>query len=583
MSVGSSTRFLDRRDANNLEKLQRRVAELEHLLDAVDGIVWEADARSFQFIYVSQQAQRLLGYPVRLWTAEPTFWQDHLHPDDRDWAVNYRHAGADRRRDHEFEYRMIAADGRVVWLRDLVSVDPADESGPVLRGVMVDVSARREAESRVARHSQALLDLAKSEELARGDLAGFSRLALETAARTLNVERISAWLFSDDRTLLHCRHLYEKSADRHSTGIDLEAARYPRYFAALSEGLFLAADDAQTDPNTREFAEGYLRPLGITSMLDAPMRRGDDVIGVVCHEHIGEPRHWMPDERDFAAAVAHFVDHALEAQRRRDAEAAAREAQDRLLEQERRETQRVETKLERVRDRLVQQTRLSTIGQVVASIAHELRNPLAVIKNARFYLSRRAPADEPKWAEYLDIIEQEVHAADCIIVDLLDISRAKEPSRQEIDIVELARTAFDRATGVEGIRIDVRVPREPFRILADPDQMRQVLGNLITNSVQAMDGPGSIVIEVLDREGNVLINFEDDGPGIPPGVADRIFEPLFTTRAKGTGLGLPICRQIIERHGGTIEVGESDGTGARFTIHLPGSAGRVESTGSAGE
>jgi signal transduction histidine kinase len=383
--------------------------------------------------------------------------------------------------------------------------------------------------------------------------------------------------------LLHCHYLYEKSADRHSSGIDLEAARYPRYFAALSEGLFLAADEAQTDPNTREFAEGYLRPLGITSMLDAPMRRGDDVIGVVCHEHIGEPRHWMPDERDFAASVAHFVDHALEAQRRRDAEGAARQAQGRLLEQERRETQRVESELERVRDRLVRQTRLSTIGQVVASIAHELRNPLAVIQNARFYLARRVSTDEPKWAEYLDIIEQEVHAADRIIVDLLEMSRAKEPSRQEIDIVELARTAFDRATGVEGVRIDVRVPREPFRVLADPDQMRQVLGNLITNSVQAMDGPGNIVIEVLDREGDVQIIFEDDGPGIPPGLADRVFEPLFTTRAKGTGLGLPICRQIIERHGGTIEMGESDGTGARFTIHLPGSAVRVESTVSPGE
>jgi len=583
MSTGSSTRFVDRRDAKKLEEQQRRVAELEHLLDAVDGIVWEADARTFQFTYVSQQAHRLLGYPVRLWTSEPTFWQDHLHPEDRDWAVNYRYVGADRRRDHEFEYRMIAADGRVVWLHDLVSVGSADEPGPMLRGVMVDVSARREAESRVARHSQALLDLAKSEELARGDFAGFSRLALETAARTLDVERISVWLFNVHRTLLHCSYLYEKSADRHSSGIDLEAARYPHYFDALSEGLFVAADEAQTDPNTSEFTEGYLKPLGITSMLDAPMRRADDVIGVVCHEHIGEPRHWMPDERDFAAAVAHFVDHALEAQRRRDAEASAREAQGRLLDQERRETLRVEAELARMRDRLVQQTRLSTIGQVVASIAHELRNPLAVIQNARFYLSRRAPRTEPKWAEYLDIIEQEVNTADCIIVDLLEITRAKEPSKQEVDIVELARTAFDRVKGAEGIRIEVRVPREPFLVLADPDQMRQVLGNLITNSAQAMDGPGRIVIKAQDRADDTLLVFEDDGPGITPELTGRVFEPLFTTRAKGTGLGLPICRQILERHGGSIEVGESDGSGARFTIRLPGLTGRGESAESEDE
>jgi len=583
MSAGSSTRFLGRRDADKFARLQGRVTELEHLLDTVDGIVWQADLRTFQFSYVSRKAERLLGYPIELWTSEPTFWQDHLHPEDREWALSYRFAGVDRRRDHEIEYRMIAADGQVVWLRDHVSVAPADQPDAGLRGVMVDVSARRDADDRFARHSQALLGLARSEALARGDFEVFSRQALETAARTLDVERISIWLFDDERSLLHCRFLYEMSADHHSSGIELEADRYPRYFSALAEGLFLAADDAQTDPNTNEFTDGYLKPLGITSMLDAPMRRGDDVIGVVCHEHIGPGRHWMPDEREFAAAVAHFVDHALEVQRRRDAEENARQAQVRLLEQERRETQRVEAELGRVRDRLVRQTRLSTIGQIVASIAHELRNPLAVIQNARFFLSRRTPRSEPKWAEYLDIIEQEVHAADCIIVDLLEISRAKEPIRQDVDIVELARGAFDRVVAVEGVRIEVRVPREPFLIHADPNQMRQVLSNLITNSVQAMDGPGRIVLETRDRNGQVLISFKDDGPGIPSDLVDRIFEPLFTTRAKGTGLGLPICRQIVERHGGSIEVDRSEGPGARFTIRLPGSPDVVESREGAGD
>ena len=574
MSVGSSPRSLDSRDEGTSAKLRGRVSELERLLDSVDGIVWQADARTFQFNYVSRKAERLLGYPIELWTSEPTFWQDHLHPEDREWALSYRFAGVDRERDHEIEYRMIAADGRVVWLRDHVSVAAADA---VLRGVMVDVSARRDADDRFARHSQALLGLARNEALARGDFEAFSRQALEIAARTLDVERISIWLFDDERTLLRCRYLYEKSADRHSSGIDLEADRYPNYFSALAEGLFLAADDAQTDPNTNEFTDDYLRPLGITSMLDAPMRRGDEVIGVVCHEHIGPGRHWMPDEREFAAAVAHFVDYALEIQRRRDAEASASRAQAQLLEQERRETQRVEAELGRVRDRLVQQTRMNTIGQIVASIAHELRNPLAVIQNARFYLSRRTPRSEPKWAEYLGIIEEEVHAADRIIVDLLGISRAKDPLKKNVDLVELARVAFDRVIDGEGVRIEVRVPREPFVISADPNQMRQVLSNLIMNSVQAMDGPGRIVLKARDRHGEAQITFEDDGPGIPPDVIDRVFEPLFTTRAKGTGLGLPICRQILERHGGSIEADRSEGRGARFTIRIPGSPNVAES------
>jgi PAS domain S-box-containing protein len=569
MSAGSSTRFLDRRDGATLTKLQGRVDELERLLDAVDGIVWQAESRTFRFTYVSAKAERLLGYPISLWTSEPTFWEDHLHPEDREWAMNFRYAGVDRGHDHELEYRMIAADGRSVWLRDLVTVDPAGGPDAILRGVMIDVSTRRQAEDRFARHTQALLGLARSDALARGDFQGFARHAFEIASRALGVERISVWLFNDDRTLLQCHHLYERSAERHSSGVELEAQRYPRYFSALSGGLFVSADDAQTDPNTNEFTEDYLRPLGITSMLDAPMRQGVKVVGVVCHEHVGAPRHWMPDEREFAAAVAQFIGHALEVQRRQEAEARAREAQDRLLEQERRETQRVEAELERVRDRLVQHTRLSTIGQTVASIAHELRNPLAVIQNARFFLSRHAPGNVPKWSKYLDIIDQEVNAADSIIIDLLEITRAKDPSKRDVDLVELARSAFDRVAPNEGLRLELRVPAEPFLVHADPDMMRQVLRNLMLNSGQALNGRGNMVLEAREREDQWVLTFADDGPGIPADILDRVFEPLFTTKAKGTGLGLPICRQIVEQHGGSIDVVRDAGSGARLTIRLP--------------
>jgi PAS domain S-box-containing protein len=128
------------------------------LVNSIEGIVWEADAQTFQFLFVSQQAQRVLGYPVERWLSEPTFWKDHIHPDDRERAVEFCVAATAEKRDHEFEYRMLAADGRSVWLRDLVTVVAEGGRATRLRGVMIDITARRQAEEALRERAN-LLDL----------------------------------------------------------------------------------------------------------------------------------------------------------------------------------------------------------------------------------------------------------------------------------------------------------------------------------------------------------------------------------------------------------------------------------------
>ena len=140
------------------ERVRERTVRFRDLVNSVEGIVWEADATTFQFSFVSDQAERILGYPVERWLSEPTFWKDHLHPHDREWAVPFCAQATGENRDHDFEYRMIAADGRVVWLRDLVTVVVEGGRATQLRGVMVDITDRKEAEA--ARLERAgLLDL----------------------------------------------------------------------------------------------------------------------------------------------------------------------------------------------------------------------------------------------------------------------------------------------------------------------------------------------------------------------------------------------------------------------------------------
>lgn len=128
------------------QALQQSQEMYATLVNSVDGIVWEADARTLRFSFVSLQAEKLLGYPVARWLNEPTFWKDHIHPDDREWAVDFCVTAVREKRAHDFEYQMLAADGRTVWMRDIVSVAVENDQPVRLRGIMVDITERKLAE-----------------------------------------------------------------------------------------------------------------------------------------------------------------------------------------------------------------------------------------------------------------------------------------------------------------------------------------------------------------------------------------------------------------------------------------------------
>jgi signal transduction histidine kinase len=272
------------------------------------------------------------------------------------------------------------------------------------------------------------------------------------------------------------------------------------------------------------------------------------------------------DERgNFWGAVAGVIDISD----RKQAEEAIQKAQAELLEQKQHEKELAEAELARMRDRLVRATRLAAIGQVSASIAHDLRNPLATLRNAAYYLERRLPKDPPEVAEYLDIISQEVAAADRIIANLLAAAQAKEPVKQDVDLGQTIREALAGTGRREAVRLRMSLAPEPFLVRADPGQLEQVFRNLVRNAVEAMDGGGEIVVEAArDADGDSIV-LRDTGPGVPQEIRESLFEPLVTTKAKGIGLGLTISRQILEHHGGGVELIDQDKPGAAFRIRLP--------------
>ena len=255
--------------------------------------------------------------------------------------------------------------------------------------------------------------------------------------------------------------------------------------------------------------------------------------------------------------------------RLKEAEEAARKAHEQLAEQQRREKEHVEAELKKVRDGLVTTTRLAAIGQISASIAHDLRNPLGAASNAIYYLRHGSTKDVSKTAEYLEIIDEEIGVANRIIGKLLETARDREPAKKAVDLGRAVEEVFHAAHGAEQMRCRMALCPDPFLVQADPDQLRQVIGNLLSNAVQATKGRGEFFVDASRGPEGDTILFRDTGPGIPPEIRQSVFEPLVTGRRHGTGLGLTICREIVRRHGGTIETIDHEEGGAAFQIRLP--------------
>ncbi len=213
-----------------------------------------------------------------------------------------------------------------------------------------------------------------------------------------------------------------------------------------------------------------------------------------------------------------------------------------------------EEELAHLHDQLVRQTQLATIGRLSASVGHELRNPLGVIRNAAYLLRRKIASEDPSLLDYVRMIEEETRRADWIIAELTAMSRGTSPHREPTSLAEIIDRAIARIDIPSEFQWAVRLDPDPFVVDVDPAQWEQTFRNLFLNAIQAAGSHGQITIEARRAGAFDEIRVSDTGPGIPLEHREQVFEPLFTTKGKGTGMGLAICREIIQRHGGSIEI-----------------------------
>ncbi len=199
-------------------------------------------------------------------------------------------------------------------LQDSDSQTDLLELGPdPTEGLRLENQRLRAKEGFLNRLLMAVTLLTRHRSLVSGDLPSALRDITRMAALSVDVQRASIWFLNDARTNLTCACIFDGCESLHGEGAILLASQYPAYFAEIERGRVVAAEDALLDPRTREFAEGYLLPLNITSMLDVPIKHGDRLAGVVCLEHTGPRRAWQPEEQQFAAFVSSLVSLAVEA------------------------------------------------------------------------------------------------------------------------------------------------------------------------------------------------------------------------------------------------------------------------------
>jgi two-component system, NtrC family, sensor kinase len=449
------------------------------------------------------------------------------------------------------------------------------------------VEPLRDADARAIYRSRAVGALARLQVIGEADLESFFKHAVRTAADVLEVERASIWLYTEDRQKIRCAELYERSRKTHSAGPELTEEAFPRYFEALRSERTISAHDAMLDSRTSEFSETYLKPLGIMSMLDAPIRVGGRMIGVVCNEHIGAARTWTVEEESLAGSLSDLVSLAIEA-------SELKRARDLLEEYNRTLEARVDERTRELREKqaeLAQAERMAALGSLVAGITHEINTPLgalqansdtisrAMLKLRNVLRGRPAPAVQTESQPIIDLAtelcsanlvatERIIH----IVTTLKSFARLDRAVQAHVDIHEGLDSTLTLINHQLGDRIKVRIDYGDIpRITCFPNALNQVFMNLLVNAIQAIDEEGTIHVRSYALDNSVVVEIKDSGVGIPAENLPRIFEPGFTTKGVkvGIGLGLSIAYRIIREHNGKIDVESEPGKGSTFRVVLP--------------
>jgi signal transduction histidine kinase/ActR/RegA family two-component response regulator len=420
-----------------------------------------------------------------------------------------------------------------------------------------EARAELERNRRLMQQQEALLRLTSTDLAKAPDLATACRNLVEVSAATLEVERVSVWLLDAEAQSIICSDLFCRSPGVHQAGMVFRSADAPNYFASMLTGEMIVSNVLLEDPRTAEF--GVLAEIGVGALMDAPITVSGELVGVLCHEHVGGSREWLPDEQNFALATAQLVALVFETERLRTA------------------------RNELEKSKAAAEAGIKARSSFLATISHEMRTPLnAIVGMSELLVS--APNFD-RHGEALRTIRSSSELLLALIERTLDFSKIEsghlELETLPIDLETILDESVDMIAPLareKNLTLD-RVGDDPLpaKVVGDPTRIRQILVNLLSNAVKFTE-KGGVRIEIRARRKNaanaeVEIAVSDSGIGVAPDRLDQLFEPFTqadastTRRYGGTGLGLAIARRLAEMMGGRLEAA-SGATGSTFTLHL---------------
>jgi PAS domain S-box-containing protein len=507
-------------------ELEKREAQLSELVASVDGIVWEADAQTFQFLFVSAQAERILGYPAAEWLRRPDFWPSIILDEDRARAVSYCLGETRAGRSHSFEYRVKSADGRIVWLRDIVNVSTLPDGRRLLRGILLDITERREIEEA-------------------------SRRTAERIKLVLSASRMGVWRV----------HLSSGQMEWDARMREIHALRADDAVPTLDTYRFWihAADRPQAE---NLFSRGPESRQKIDCRFSIDRRDGRSAVV----RFVGTNPNDGAKDDGWIAGVCEDVTEKAESERKQ------KQLEERLIQTQRLETvgtlaggiahdfNNILTGILGFIDLAAEET--SKHSPAAGYLLQARRGAIQsrdMIKRLLLF-ARRAPTPGTETLDFGRVVRESVPLLTAAIPSNVSLETEIEeaPVFVDCDKAQMQQVVMNLC-----VNAAQAIGLKPGRIL---------LSLRIIAAASRLEGAAKLGAKCVE------LSLTDNGCGMDAETVARIFDPFFTTKAagEGTGLGLSIVHGIVHEHGGSIQVESTPGVGTRFAIFLPLAQGTSE-------
>lgn len=417
-----------------------------------------------------------------------------------------------------------------------------------------------------------------------GELLKAYRLVISCLHEGLSINRAGVWFVKPDYSEISCQLLIDTYHETEIEALIISSRDYPKYFNALKCERAILAHDAHNDPATREFSEGYLSPLSITSMLDVPIRHKGEVIGIICCEHIGEKRTWTEDEATFVASLADLIGRAINANAFKESEIKLKTLNEEL-----------EQKIQDRTEQLVESEKMGALGGLVAGIAHEVNTPLGIGITASSTLTeitenikkqmKDGRLSEEVFVRFLQDSEELLFLLNTNLTRAADLIKnfkqtAVDHSDQNIHLFNLDETikhlllSLKPEIAKHNVTINLSV-KDELSVYSYPSAWVQIVTNLILNSCKhgfANISKPMININIEMDHQKLSLNYSDNGIGIPKENLTKVILPFYTTaRGKGgTGLGMSIIYNLVtEQLKGKLDLYSDVNKGLKVVINCP--------------